>query len=214
MPVFEIPQELIFPDPCMADSDGLLGIGGDMSVERIMLAYQNGIFPWFSEGEPIMWWSPDPRCVLFPDKLKVSKSLKQIIKKNTFEVRLNTCFEEVVKQCSIAKDRKLEGTWIVPQTMAAFGELHRLGHAYSVEVFYDNKLAGGLYGLVVGKVFCGESMFHEVSNASKVALYHLVQLLKKNRFKLIDCQIPNDFLLSMGAEQISRVQFLEMLGSS
>ena len=211
MPIFEIPDELVFPNPQLAEPDGLLGIGGNLSVERLLLAYENGIFPWYSEGEPIMWWSPDPRCVLFPEKLKVSKSLRQIINRKEFEVRYNTCFEEVIKHCSSAKGRQDEGTWILPETIEAYIQLHQMGYAFSVEVFKGNMLAGGLYGIVIGKVFCGESMFHLVSNASKVAFYCLVELLKQNNFKLIDCQITNDFLLSLGAEEIPREQFLQYL---
>lgn len=211
MPVYQIPDELLFPDPELAEEDGLLGVGGDLSPERLLLAYANGIFPWFSKGEPIMWWSPDPRCVLRPGKLKISTSLRQALKKGNYEVRFDTCFEEVIRQCSTAKRKGQRGTWITKAMVDAYIQLHELGYAHSTEVFMDGKLAGGLYGVSIGGTYSGESMFHLRPEASKIALYHLVQRLKEKGFPLIDCQVTNQHLLSFGAEEMPRKEFLKQL---
>lgn len=211
MPVFRIPDELIFPDPSLADEDGLLGVGGDLTTERLLMAYANGIFPWYSEGEPIMWWSPEPRCVLFPDRLKISKSLKDSIGKKNYTVTFDSRFEEVIEHCSAVKRKGQRGTWITLEMQRAYIELHLRGFAHSVEVFMDGELAGGLYGVSLGKVYCGESMFHLRPDASKIAFYHLVQRLLQWKFALIDCQVTNNHLLSLGAEEIPRREFLHLI---
>ena len=209
MPVYQIPDELIFPDPELAEDDGLLGLGGDLSPERLLLAYGNGIFPWYSRSEPIMWWSPDPRCVLYPEKLKISTSLRQAIKKGNYEVRFDTCFEEVIGHCSKTKRKGQRGTWITKEMVAAYIRLHELGFAHSTEVFMDGELAGGLYGVSIGRTYSGESMFHLKPDASKIAFYHLVERLKEWKFPLIDCQVTNPHLLSLGAEEMARKEFLK-----
>jgi leucyl/phenylalanyl-tRNA---protein transferase len=210
MPVFRIPDDLIFPDPDLAEEDGLLGVGGGLKPERLLLAYRNGIFPWFSKGEPIMWWSPDPRCVLYPERLKVSTSLRQALRKGGYEVRFDTCFMEVITHCSVMKRRGQRGTWITKEMVEAYIRLHELGYAHSTEVFMGGELAGGLYGVAVGMTYSGESMFHLRPEASKIALYHLVQRLKDWKFPLIDCQVTNPHLLSLGAEEMDRRTFLAL----
>jgi len=211
MPVYQIPDELLFPDPELAEEDGLLGVGGDLSPARLLLAYASGIFPWYSTGEPIMWWSPDPRCVLRPEKRKISTSLRQALKKGNYEVRFDTCFEEVIRHCSAAKRKGQRGTWITKEMVAAYIQLHELGFAHSTEVFMDGKLAGGLYGISIGGTYSGESMFHLRPEASKIALYHLVERLKERGYPLIDCQVTNQHLLSLGAEEMPRKEFLKQL---
>ena len=206
-------NELWFPPVNVASEDGLLAMGGDLSVERLLLAYRSGIFPWYNEGEPILWWSPDPRMVLFPDKLKISKSLRRVIQKNEFKITFNTAFSEVVKNCSVIKRDGQAGTWITSAMLEAYQNLHELGHAHSVEVWKGDNLAGGLYGidLPLQKVYCGESMFSKVSNASKAGLYHLVEKLKADSYEIIDCQVYNRHLESLGAQEIPRKRFLGYL---
>jgi leucyl/phenylalanyl-tRNA--protein transferase len=211
MPVYQIPQELLFPAPELAEEDGLLGVGGDLSPERLLLAYGSGIFPWYSKGEPIMWWSPDPRCVLYPEKLKISTSLRQAIKKGNYEVRFDTCFEEVIGHCARTKRKGQRSTWITNEMVRAYIRLHELGFAHSTEVFMDGELAGGLYGVSIGRTYSGESMFHLRPEASKIALYHLVERLKEWKFPLIDCQVTNPHLLSLGAEEMPRKEFLKLV---
>ncbi len=211
MPVYRIPKELIFPDPELADEDGLLGVGGDLSPERLILAYGSGIFPWFSRGEPIMWWSPDPRCILYPEKLRISASLRQALRKKDYEVRFDTCFADVIRHCSEAKRKGQRGTWITKEMQLAYLRLHELGFAHSTEVFMDDELAGGLYGVSLGRTYSGESMFHLRPDASKIALVHLVERLKGWGFPLIDCQVTNKHLLSLGAEEMPRKEFLGQL---
>ena len=211
MPVYRIPEELIFPDPELAAEDGLLGVGGDLKPERLLLAYRNGIFPWFSRGEPIMWWSPEPRCVLYPENLKVSTSLRQALRKGGYEVRFDTCFTDVIRHCSETKRKGQRGTWITKEMVEAYIRLHELGYAHSTEVFMGGELAGGLYGVAIGMTYSGESMFHLRPEASKIALYHLVQRLKDWKFPLIDCQVTNPHLLSLGAEEMPRKEFLTLL---
>ncbi|MBD0830967.1 leucyl/phenylalanyl-tRNA--protein transferase [Aestuariibaculum sediminum] len=202
-------QELWFPDYSEASADGLLAIGGDLTVERLLFAYQNGIFPWYSHDEPILWWSPDPRFVLFPDKLKVSKSMRQVLRRNPFKVTINQNFNEVVCSCSKIKRMGQEDTWITPEMIEAYTKLHMLGYAKSVEVWQEGALVGGLYGVDLGNgVFCGESMFSKVSNASKVGFINLIQ---ESNYKLIDCQVHTNHLESLGAEDISRSEFLKYL---
>ena len=191
----------------MAEEDGLLAIGGDLSTERLLIAYSNGIFPWFSEGEPILWYSPHERCVIYPDKIKISKSMQKILKQEVFKVTFNQAFAEVIRNCATTERKGQDGTWITNEMQDAYINLHKQGYAHSVEVWLENQLVGGLYGLKVNRVFCGESMFSHVSNASKVALI----FLSKMNIDLIDCQLPNDHLMSLGAEMISRELYMEIL---
>lgn len=211
MPIYQLNENLVFPDPMLSNDEGLLAVGGDLSTERLLLAYRNGIFPWFEDDEEIMWWSPDPRLILDLEDLKVSKSLKRIIKSDRFEVRFNTQFEAVVNACAGIDRNDEYGTWITDGMKKAYTKLHEQEHAHSVEVYENDVLVGGLYGIAIGNVFCGESMFHKVSNASKVALYHLVGLLKANNFLFIDAQTPTDHLISMGAKEIPKQDFLSRL---
>jgi leucyl/phenylalanyl-tRNA--protein transferase len=202
-------QKIEFPDVSEASAEGLLAVGGDLSPERLLYAYQNGIFPWFDETEPILWWSPDPRFVLFPEYLKVSKSMSQVLRKNQFKVTENQAFRDVIENCAIAKREGQHGTWITDDMIDAYTKLHQLGYAKSVEVWENDELVGGLYGIAIeNKVFCGESMFAKVSNASKVAFITLVQ---NSNYKLIDCQLHTKHLESLGAKHISRLEFLKYL---
>jgi len=202
-------NKIAFPDVSEASFEGLLAIGGDLSSERLIHAYSNGIFPWFEDEEPLLWWSPDPRFVLFPKDLKVSKSMKQILKKSEFKVTVNKDFKSVIEQCALAKREGQDGTWITDQMLKAYIKLHQLGYAKSVEVWQKNKLVGGLYGVDLGnKVFCGESMFTKVSNASKVGFVNFVQ---NSNYNLIDCQIHTKHLESLGAKHIPRGEFLRYL---
>jgi len=214
MPVFALSDRLSFPPPHLAIKEGLLAVGGDLSVERLLLAYRSGIFPWYSEGEPILWWSPDPRLVLYPDELRISRSLRKIIKRKPFHITFDQDFEAVITGCAEAKRSYGEGTWITEEMKSAYIELHRRGYARSVEAWQDEKLVGGLYGISMGRAFFGESMFSRVSNASKVAFVSLVQTLQKNRFTLIDCQVRTDHLIRFGAREVSRKGFLEQLGKA
>ncbi len=211
--MFLLNETIEFPDPSEADKEGLLAIGGDLSSERLMLAYQSGIFPWYDEDQPILWWSPDPRMVLFPSKFKVSKSLSKTIKKEKFRVSFNQNFSEVIKNCSTIKREGQGGTWITQEMQEAYIQLHKLGNAVSVEVWEGENLVGGLYGIDLPKqnIFCGESMFSTQTDASKVGFYYLVQLLLKKKYKLIDCQMYTQHLESLGAEEITREEFLKHL---
>ena len=203
-------DKIEFPPVQTANDHGILAVGGDLSVKRLLLAYKSGIFPWYCDEEPIVWYSPEERMVLFPEKLKVSKSLRQILKKDVFEVTFNQAFKEVILNCKTISRKDEFGTWITDEMQDAYIKLYELGIAKSVEVWKDNELVGGLYGVEVGNVFCGESMFSKVSNASKVAFVNLVQNTSK-KYRLIDCQIYNDHLASLGAEEISRKEFLKYL---
>lgn len=214
MPLFRLSERVEFPPAWLARSDGLLCIGGDLSPQRLMLAYQNGIFPWFSNNEPILWWSPDPRMVLFPSEIRVSKSLKKKIRKSPFQVRLNTAFEQTIVACSKPRQEKDEGTWLVNEMIEAYIELHHMGVAHSVETWHGDRLVGGLYGICMGKSFFGESMFSLESDASKIALVALADYLSHYGFDLIDCQVTTDHLLTMGAVEISRNAFLDTLKHS
>ena len=201
-----------FPDVSLAEVEpnGLLAVGGDLSPMRLINAYRHGIFPWFSEGEPILWWSPDPRTVLFPDKIKVSRSLRKSLRSGKFRVTYDRAFLQVIKAC--AKPRAgSPGTWLVPEMIDAYTELYRLGMAHSVEVWQQEHLVGGLYGVAIGSVFYGESMFSRVSDSSKVALVHLCQTLSAMDFKMIDCQVYTTHLIRLGAEEIPRQQFCHYL---
>lgn len=202
-------KEIWFPDVNTATKEGLLAIGGDLSVERLVYAYKNGIFPWYSEGEPILWWSPNPRFVLFPEKLKVSKSMKQVLKNTNFKVTVNKAFKDVIIACSKIKRDGQSGTWITNEMINAYIKLHELGYAKSVEVWQSNELVAGLYGIDLNNgVFCGESMFTTVSNASKVGFITFIQ---NTNYKLIDCQVYTQHLESLGAEDINREDFIKLL---
>ncbi|MCY7293512.1 MAG: leucyl/phenylalanyl-tRNA--protein transferase, partial [Ferruginibacter sp.] len=197
-----------FPDPALAEPNGLLAIGGDLSPERLIAAYQNGIFPWFGDDEPICWYTPHERCVIFPAKIHIGKSMQKIMRAKEFTVTTNTAFAAVIAACKNTERKDQDGTWITDDMEAAYIKLHELGIAKSIEVWRNNELVGGIYGLKINEMFCGESMFSLVSNASKTAL---VWLCKENNYSLIDCQLRTDHLTSMGAEMISRKDYLRIL---
>ena len=203
-------KELFFPDVTEADGDGILAVGGDLSPERLILAYQSGIFPWFDSDEPILWWATPRRMVLFPDELVVSKSMRSILRKELFTITFNKDFRAVISNCSTIKRNGQRGTWISDEMIEAYVKLHEMGQAKSVEVWQNNELVGGLYGIDLGTIFCGESMFSKVSNASKVAFITLVENLKIRKYKLIDCQVHNDHLESLGAREIDRAEFMKI----
>ena len=207
MALIALNQELRFPPVEMADEDGLLAIGGDLSRERLLHAYRNGIFPWY-ENKYILWWCPDPRFILFPQELKISSSMKQLLKKNAFDFSVNTDFNAVITQCKSITRRGQDGTWITEEMRNAYNDLHFAGYAHSAEVRMNGELVGGLYGIRLGKVFYGESMFSRYSNASKYAFIKYVELLKSEGVELIDCQVYTAHLESMGARMIPRSQFI------
>ena len=200
-----------FPPADRANKDGLLAFGGDLSPQRLVVAYANGIFPWYSENEPLLWWSLDPRLIIRPGEMKVSKSLKRTLKSGKFEVRIDTRFREVMLRCAETPREGQDGTWIQDEMVEAYTHLHELGIAHSFETYLDDDLVGGLYGLSIGQVFFGESMFHAVTDASKVAFYHLHLFLKEHGFRLIDCQQETSHLMSLGAYAIPRKDFLDEL---
>jgi leucyl/phenylalanyl-tRNA---protein transferase len=210
MPLFALSNDLIFPPVHLAEPDGLLAVGGDLSAERLLLAYKKGIFPWY-EGEHILWWSPAPRFVLFPDELKVSKSMQQLTKKNAFIFTINKAFSEVINNCKTISRHDQAGTWITDEVKKAYIHLHKLGYAYSAEAWLDNELVGGLYGIRLGKVFFGESMFSKKSNASKFAFIKYVQALTLEDVTIIDCQVYTEHLESLGARMIEREEFIDLL---
>jgi leucyl/phenylalanyl-tRNA--protein transferase len=214
MPVFLLSDKISFPPPYLASKEGLLAVGGDLSQKRLLLAYHTGIFPWFSDDEPILWWSPDPRLVLYPEEIRVSKTLKKIIKKNVFHVTMDSAFVKVINQCAKIRLQNNQGTWIVKEMIDAYCKLHESGFAHSVEAWYQGELAGGLYGVSLGKCFFGESMFTRVNNASNVALVKLVEYLNALSFDMIDCQLTTEHLLRFGAKEIPRVSFLKQLKES
>ncbi len=214
MTVYLLNESLVFPEPEDAEPSGLLAIGGDLSIDRLLLAYKSGIFPWFSDGDPIMWFSPDPRLVLFLDDLYISSKLKKVIRSNVFEVRFDTSFEDVIARCSKTDRRGQDGTWITDDMVKAYVGLHEQGYAHSVETFFEGNLVGGLYGVSLGGAFFGESMFFEMANASKVALYHLVEKLRLWDFDFIDSQVPNDHMKSLGGSELERGGFLRILENS
>ena len=208
-----ISDALYFPPVFEASSEGILAVGGDLSSERLLLAYKSGIFPWFNPGEPIVWWAPKSRMVLYFDELIVSKSMRNILNRNTFKVTFNQNFREVILNCSLIKREGQRGTWISQEMMEAYCKLNELGIAKSVEVWQNNELVGGLYGIDLGFIFCGESMFSRVSNASKVAFISLVNHLKNENYKLLDCQVYNEHLNSLGCREIDRDDFMKLLNA-
>ena len=211
MPVYRLSAQLVFPPPGFAEPDGLLAVGADLTPPRLLLAYSSGIFPWFNPEDPILWWSPDPRCILEPDGLHLSRSLRQTLRRGEFVVSSNRAFAEVVRACGEVRLREGEGTWLSREMIAAYRRLHDLGYAHSVECWRENELVGGLYGICLGRCFFGESMFHLVPDASKVALAWLCRRLQAQGFELIDCQLSNPHLLRLGAREIPRSEFLARL---
>jgi len=208
----KLTEQLSFPDPRSSTTEGIVAYGGDLSIPRILLAYHLGIFPWYSQGDPILWWSPDPRLILELDEFKLHRSLRK--KMHKFEIRFDTAFSQVIRKCSQVPRRGQWGSWIIPQVIEAYEELHCLGHAHSIEAYQDGILVGGLYGLSIGNVFCGESMFALVPDASKVAFATLIEKLKEWGYDFVDCQVPTEHLKSLGAKEVSREFFLERLSHS
>lgn len=205
-------KDLFFPPASMANEDGILAIGGDLSAQRLLVAYQNGIFPWFNPNDPIIWWSPDPRFVLFPKELKVSKSMRPYFNQGKFQVTVDQQFEKVMRACQTQRrQRQSGGTWITESMVEGYVRLHQLGYAHSVEVWQENDLVGGLYGIGLGKVFFGESMFSKIGNASKFGFISLVRRLEELDFQLIDCQQETRHLTSLGGRNIARKDFLTLL---
>jgi leucyl/phenylalanyl-tRNA--protein transferase len=209
--MFLLTNELFFPPVAMADETGLLAIGGDLNTERLLLAYRSGIFPWYNEDEPICWWSPDPRFVLFPEELKVSSSMKTVLQNGKYRFTVNRAFAQVIQNCKTVYRAGQDGTWISPAMQKAYTTLHELGYAHSAETWLDGELVGGLYGIRLGNVFFGESMFSGKPNASKFAFINYVRQLQKENVKLIDCQLHTSHLESLGARMIPRQQFIDML---
>ena len=211
MPIFRLNDRLAFPDPRLSSDEGLLAVGGDLSPARLILAYSLGIFPWYGSGEPLLWWSPDPRCVILPGEVHVSRRLARTLRQERFAVTCDAAFDRVIAACAATREHQGAGTWLVPEMQAAFRRLHALGYAHSVEAWQDGELAGGLYGVVLERFFFGESMFQQVPDASKVVLVKLCRYLAAHRFELLDCQVPNPHLFRMGAIQLSRAAFLDRL---
>ena len=214
MTVYFLDSRIRFPDPSEAEPEGLLAVGGDLSPERLLLAYENGIFPWYSEGDPILWFSPDPRMVFLPGDFRFSKTLLKTVSSGNFSVRADTDFAAVVENCAQVQRKGQSGTWITEEMKAAYGKLHELGYAHSFETYREGELVGGLYGVSLGGAFFGESMFHLETDASKVALFHLAQKCRESGFDLIDSQIPTDHMRTLGGREISRKEFLSALESS
>ncbi len=215
MPIYLLDDtQHIFPNPNNANEEGILAVGGDLDPQRLLLAYENGIFPWFNPEDPIIWWSPNPRMVLYPERVKVSKSMKQILNRNTFEIRYDTAFKEVMSNCQkvIRNNYEEAGSWITKDLIESYTKLHEMGYAHSVEAWQDNQLVGGLYGVSLGNCFFGESMFSKASNASKACFITLARELEKKNFSMIDCQVYTEHLESLGAEKVERTVFLEQLG--
>jgi leucyl/phenylalanyl-tRNA--protein transferase len=211
MPVYRLPRQLAFPDPAEADDSGLLAVGGDLSADRLLLAYRSGIFPWYEAGMPILWWSPDPRMILEPGALRVSRRLRRTLNKGPFTVRFDTAFPGVIRACAVARRKGQAGTWITPEMERAYIHLHELGYAHCIESWSDGELVGGLYGLHLGRAFCGESMFSNRPDASKAALVDLVGAREALGIDWIDCQVPSGHLKSLGAEEIPRAEYLRRL---
>jgi leucyl/phenylalanyl-tRNA--protein transferase len=211
MPVFRLTEDLAFPPSELAEDDGLLAVGGDLSVDRLILGYSMGIFPWYSDGYPILWWSPDPRLILIPQELKVSRSLRQTIKKDIYTITMDKAFEQVISNCADIRRGEDDGTWITSEMKEAYIQLHNAGYAHSVEAWNADELAGGLYGVILGRAFFGESMFAKKNDASKVAFVKFAEFLIKRGFELIDCQVTTRHLMNFGAREVPRAEFLEML---
>ncbi len=214
MPIYRLCDDIIFPPPELASENGILAVGGDLSPLRLVEAYRNGIFPWYSDGDPIIWWSPDPRYVLFPDELRVSRSMRQVMRRSVFEISFDRDFRAVIEACRTNRRRHEKGTWITGDMLEAYSELHDLGLAHSVEAWRDGTLAGGLYGVSLGGCFFGESMFAAVSNASKAAFIALVERLRSRGFALVDCQVHTAHLESLGARGIPRGEFMRLLAEA
>jgi len=210
MPVYRLTDELIFPHPSLADPGGLVAVGGDLSPERLLLAYANGIFPWYSDPSPILWWSPDPRLVLFPGELKISRSLRRVIKKQVFTLTMNSSFGEVIRACAQTHGE----TWITGEMIEAYAALHELGYAHSFESRHEGRLVGGLYGIALGRAFFGESMFSAMNDASKVALVHLVARLRAGQYRLLDTQFVTDHLRTFGATEVPRPAYHKLLDAA
>ena len=211
--MYFITKELFFPPVDEASYEGVLAIGGDLTVERLLLAYRSGIFPWFNEDEPILWWSPPERMVVVPELYKVSKSIRNLLNQNKFQVTFNQNFKDVISNCREVDRKEQDGTWISDDIIESYTKLHEMGIAKSLEVWQNDELVGGLYGVDLGHIFCGESMFSKVPNASKIAFVSLIQYLKENNYKLLDCQVHNDHLESLGAFEVSRETFMRVLKS-
>ncbi len=214
MPVFQLSDNLVFPPPELAEENGLLAIGGDLSPERLLLAYRSGIFPWYSEGDPILWWSPSPRLVIFPDEFKIPRRLARFIKQQKYKMTMDRAFQQVMDSCASASGRQEEGTWISQDMIEAYTVLHEQGWAHSVECWQEKELVGGLYGIALGRVFFGESMFSIRPNTSKVALIFLVEHLQKWNFDLIDCQMKTEHLMQFGAREIPGTEFQSILAQN
>lgn len=211
MSIFQLTDEPVFPDPSLAEENGLLAVGGDLSVQRLLAAYSSGIFPWYSQEDPPLWWFTDPRLVIFPDDFKISRRLIRTLKKSSFKITFDQNFAKVIHSCAEVRVQNGEGTWINDDMKEAYIDLHRAGYAHSVECWLNNELAGGLYGVALGRVFFGESMFTRISNGSKAALIALVNYLKKHNFAMIDCQMTTKHLVSFGAREISGEEFRQLL---
>jgi leucyl/phenylalanyl-tRNA--protein transferase len=214
MPVYQLAAELVFPPVALAEKDGLLAIGGDLSPERLLLAYRKGIFPWFSEGDPILWWSPSPRLVIFPGELKIPGRLLRLLRQEKFPVTMDRAFRQVISACATVGARQKKGTWITRDMIAAYTLLHEMGYAHSVECWQGDELAGGLYGISLGGVFFGESMFSRQANSSKIALVALVNKLREDDFDLLDCQMKTAHLMQFGAREIPGPEFQGLLAKS
>lgn len=209
--MYKLNNDLYFPPVETAHSSGILAFGGDLSVERLILAYKSGVFPWFEDGEEITWFSPEWRMVLFLNQLRITKSTRNILNRNNFKVTFNQAFKQVITNCQQIKRKDQLGTWITDEMLGSYLKLHEMGYAKSVEVWQENELVGGLYGIDLGHVFCGESMFSKVSNASKIAFIHLAEKLKKENYQVIDAQVYNEYLESLGCEEIPRDLFMQIL---
>jgi len=214
MPIYLLTDDLLFPPVHLATPEGLLAVGGDLRPERLLLAYQSGIFPWYSDDDPILWWSPNPRLVLYPEELKISRSLKKTILKGQYHVTMDTRFQNIIESCAQTRRKIGQGTWITTEMVQAYTRLHRMGYAHSVETWHQDNIVGGLYGVSLGRCFFGESMFSTMTDASKVALVCLRDYLQDHKFDLIDCQLPTDHLIRLGAREISRDDFIVQLGLS
>lgn len=214
MPIFRLTEELIFPPPRMATRSGLLAVGGDLRPERLLLAYRMGIFPWYSAEEPILWWSPNPRLVLFPGEFHCPRRLERTIRSKVFTVTMDTKFDDVIARCATIPRPDQDGTWITQEMQEAYSQLHKLGYAHSVESWKEGKLVGGVYGVSLGRAFFGESMFSDEPNASKVALAKLVECARNWSFTMIDCQVTTEHLQALGAREIDRAKFLKLLETS